>query len=170
MEQLYNKLLLETEPLKEIFIKKTVEWANNNYGRMAKMSYWTQRDWCEYFGLTPQINKNNVYLFPNGFYNTKDSKTHSRMCGEIRRILSKGLDEYVKSEVTKAEQHYENSILKLTDRLLKKGLDIDKIEILTSSVGVNIDTTLTDGNKTVRAYTIVAEGEIQRPHYRYLIK
>jgi len=35
---------------------------------------------------------------------------------------------------------------------------------------VNIETTLTDGEKMVRAYTIIAEGQVQRPHYRYLIK
>jgi hypothetical protein len=35
---------------------------------------------------------------------------------------------------------------------------------------VNIDMTLTDGEKTVKAFTIIAEGQIQRPHYRYLVK
>jgi hypothetical protein len=37
-------------------------------------------------------------------------------------------------------------------------------------VGVNFETTLSDGEKIVRAFTIVASGEIQKPHYRYLIK
>jgi hypothetical protein len=30
--------------------------------------------------------------------------------------------------------------------------------------------TLSDGEKVVKAFTIIAEGTIQRPHYRYLVK
>ena len=72
--------------------------------------------------------------------------------------------------VKAAEQHYENSIQKLAARIEKKGLNTENLSVLTSHVGVNINTTLTDGIKTVRAFTIIAEGPIQRPHYRYLIK
>ena len=71
---------------------------------------------------------------------------------------------------SKAEQHYQASILKLADRIQKKGLVVDEIKVQTAHVGLNINTTLTDGQKTVRAFTIIAEGEIQRPHYRYLVK
>jgi hypothetical protein len=79
-------------------------------------------------------------------------------------------EQYIGKEVKYAEMHYTNSIVKLADRISKKGLNMEVIEIKDASVGVNINTTITDGVKTVRAYTIVAEGEIQRPHYRYLIK
>jgi len=58
----------------------------------------------------------------------------------------------------------------LAARIEKKGLNVEKIKTVTSHIGVNLETTLTDGTKTVRAWTIVASGEIQRPHYRYLIK
>jgi hypothetical protein len=66
--------------------------------------------------------------------------------------------------------HYENSIVKLAYRIEKKGLNLDKITVKTSHIGVNINTWITDGEQTVHAYTIIASGEIQRPHYRYLIK
>ena len=36
--------------------------------------------------------------------------------------------------------------------------------------GINIDTIISDGEKQVKAQTICAWGEIQRPHYRYLVK
>ena len=62
------------------------------------------------------------------------------------------------------------SIEKLAKRIEKKGLNQENIRTITSHVGVNIETTLTDGNKTVRAFTIIAQGTIQKPHYRYLIK
>jgi len=47
---------------------------------------------------------------------------------------------------------------------------LSKLKVQTSHIDVNIDTTLTDGEKTIKAFTILAEGAIQRPHYRYLIK
>lgn len=51
-----------------------------------------------------------------------------------------------------------------------KYLEKTKTVAFRCPLGVNIETTITDGVKKVRAFTIVAEGEIQRPHYRYLIK
>jgi len=78
--------------------------------------------------------------------------------------------EFIDNMVKNAEVHYNQSIQKLAIRIEKKGLNIDKLEVKTAHVGVNIETTLTDGEKTVRAFTIVASGIVQRPHYRYLIK
>ena len=34
----------------------------------------------------------------------------------------------------------------------------------------NMSTIITDGKKVVRAFTIIASGAIQKPHYRYLVK
>ncbi|MFW6219974.1 MAG: hypothetical protein ACOC33_03965 [bacterium] len=79
-------------------------------------------------------------------------------------------EEFIDRTIKSAEKHYENSIAKLADRIEKKELNIDKLKVETSHVGVNIDTVLTDGEKTVRAWTIIASGPIQKPHYRYLIK
>ena len=65
---------------------------------------------------------------------------------------------------------HESSIEKLAYRIEKKELDQSKLKTKTSHIGVNIETVLTDGEKTVRAWTIIASGMIQRPHYRYLVK
>ena len=78
--------------------------------------------------------------------------------------------EFIDKMAIEAERHYEDSIIKLAARILKKELVIDNLKIKTAHIGVNIETTLTDGIKTVRAFTIIASGAIQRPHYRYLIK
>lgn len=66
--------------------------------------------------------------------------------------------------------HYENSILKLAIRVEKYGLNVEKLVVNSSHIGVNLDCTLTDGQKTIKAFTIVASGDVQRPHYRFLIK
>jgi len=80
------------------------------------------------------------------------------------------VDTHIKLLVKAAEKHYDESINKLAYRIEQKGLNIDKIYVQTSHIGVNINTILTDGEKTVKAFTIIASGDIQRPHYRYLIK
>lgn len=82
----------------------------------------------------------------------------------------KNVDDYVAVKLSDAQKHYDQSIEKLAYRIKEKGLNIENLKAKTSHVGVNIETTLTDGEKIVRAYTIIAGGDIQRPHYRYLIK
>jgi hypothetical protein len=58
----------------------------------------------------------------------------------------------------------------LVDRIDKKNLDLNKLSIQSKSIGININMILTDGIKTIKAYTVIAEGCVQRPHYRYLVK
>ena len=65
-----------------------------------------------------------------------------------------------------AEQHYENSVLKLADRISAKGMNVEAIEIKSAYIGVNIEMTFTDGVKTLSAWTIVASGYVQKPHYQ----
>lgn len=77
---------------------------------------------------------------------------------------------YMQKQNDAAEAHYENSIEKLAYRIMKKGLNTNNLKTTTSWIDQNINTTLTDGVKTVRAWTIVASGIVQKPHYRYLIK
>jgi DNA anti-recombination protein RmuC len=81
-----------------------------------------------------------------------------------------GEEKYIQKELKKADQHYETSLKKLTNRIELKNLNIEKMKIVTGYVGVNINMTLSDGEKVVKAFTIIAEGTIQRPHYRYLVK
>ena len=71
--------------------------------------------------------------------------------------------------VGNAISHYEDSIAKLAARIEAKGLNVSNLKVKTSHIGVNIETVLTDGSKTVKAFTIIAEGQVQRPHYRYLV-
>jgi hypothetical protein len=67
-------------------------------------------------------------------------------------------------------KHYLNSIEKLAHRIKSYGLDECKLKLETTYIDQNISTLLTDGNKTIKAFTILAWGQIQKPHYRYLIK
>ena len=175
MKELINILKTETQSLKDQYIQKTKQWAERHFNHVTPRHRWSAIQWCEHFGLTPEVaNKGKGSMefltFPRGFYNTKQSREHSRLRDEAIKLINMGLEKYIEKETIKAEKHYEASIDKLAYRIDKKGLDISKLRTITSHIGANIDTTLTDGQKTVKAFTIIAEGPIQRPHYRYLIK
>ena len=77
---------------------------------------------------------------------------------------------HIEKLIDNANKHYEFSIDKLIERLKKKDLDINNITCTVNHIGVNLDITISDGKKTIYAYTIIAGGNIQKPHYRYLIK
>lgn len=77
---------------------------------------------------------------------------------------------FIANEVKEAKDHYTNSVLKLADRVTKKGLNLDVLTVKSGKVGVNIEVVITDGSKKITAQTIIASGPIQRPHYRYLVR
>lgn len=174
MNKIVDLLKKETVSLKEQYINKTIDWAKKDFDRYMIMSSWNEEKWAKYLDVPTRIANEGSSMefvtFHNGFYNTKKSREYKRMKDTIYNMKRLGLSEYILKAKKQAERHYEDSILKLSERILKKGLDEDNIKLSTSHIGVNIETTITDGNKTVRAFTIIAEGEIQRPHYRYLIK
>jgi hypothetical protein len=174
MKNLINILTKETETLKVQYIVKTKEWARDQFDSIMEKSNWTNLQWCNYFGLTQEIynegRPSEFKSFPKGFYNSKQSREYSNLKDKLRKIIQIGVEEFMLGEEKKAILHYEGSIVKLANRIEKKDLNIDKLIVKTSHIGVNINTTLTDGEKTVNAFTIIASGEIQKPHYRYLVK
>ena len=173
MQKLISLLKSETESLRVQYLEKNKEWALAFYEKCKERSSWFEVEWCRFIGIEPQIknpNTNRAFLgYPKGFHNTKSARELDRYQMEIRRTLSRTIEQHIEKELKYAQMHYESSIEKLADRIQKKGLDQEKITVQTSHIGVNINTTLTDGIKSVRAFTIIAEGEIQRPHYRYLV-
>lgn len=78
---------------------------------------------------------------------------------------------YLEKAEKEAQENYKNAITKLATRLQNKGLNLETIKLESFNLEYNnIDMLLTDGTKTIRAWNIVAEGWIQRPHYRFLVK
>ena len=174
MKTLINLLTTETNDLRIQYFSKTKEWAIKNHTTAKIMVRWNDEEWCNYLGITPE-SKNNyknepVLGFPKGFYNTSRSKDYRNKYNSVQNICGYELHEYITKELKYAQLHYEQSIAKLASRIIKKGLNIENIKVKNNSLGVNINTEITDGVLTVKAWTIIAEGEIQRPHYRYLIK
>lgn len=174
MTELVNILKTETEGLKNQYVQKCKEWASSQFQNIADRKSWREIDWCKFFNLEPRlVNKgtpSEFYTFPQGFFNTKTSVKYDRLRTEAYKVAKMGKEDYILKAEESAINHYENSILKLANRIEKKGLNQSNLKAVTSHIGVNIETTLTDGKKTVKAWTIIASGEVQKPHYRYLIK
>jgi len=154
--KLVQTLKTETNSLKLQFIDFTKEYATNEYNRLASMTFDEVRERWGFFDV-----KWNRYT---------ESKESFRIWNKIVKMEYGGIENYVTNEVKNAEEHYEISIHKLALRIEKKGLNINALKCTTSHVGRNIETTLTDGITKVRAFTIIAEGAIQKPHYSYLVK
>lgn len=153
MTNLVELLKSETETLKVQYLQMTENWAVTNFESMKKSDF--------------------LYLYKGTTYHKNrhgSTKSEDAMFNKVANTLNKGFDAYLTGLIKDANDHYDSSIQKLAFRIESKGLNQELLKVETSHIGVNIETTLTDGNKTVRAFTIIAGGEIQRPHYRYLIK
>ena len=168
-------LLKELEPLRVLYIEKTTEYAHNYFALLKERSQWREVDWCKYFGVEPRManaGTNMEFLsFPSGFYNTRNGRYLDAEKSEIARAMRQGEPDYVSAKVKEAQLHYEQSVTKLAERLVKFGINPNaKLSAKTTFIGANINCFITDGTVTAHAYTIVASGPIQRPHYRYLIQ
>ncbi len=148
MNKLVDTLKSQTASLRTQYLELTKTWAEREFLEL--------RQWAKEYD-------SGTYGFGEA------SKKWARLPHYI--VNSYGtVEQHVEKMLTNAEKHYDASIEKLAYRILLKGLDPESIQLETSHIGVNIETTITDGRNTVRAFTIIAGGYIQKPHYRYLIK
>lgn len=174
MKSLKENLIEATQELKVNFLNQTVIWASAEFERQMKMASWKEVDWCVYFGLVPEkknAGSHNEFLgMPRGFYNTMQSREYYNKCKNAKSIMRAGKEVFVQKAEKNAIEHYNTSIDKLILRLISKGVVEGKAEIKSGWVGTNLELVVTVGEITVKAWTIIAEGEIQRPHYRYLVK
>lgn len=155
---LVKSLTEQTTEFKIEYIKKTEQWALDGFRKMEEMK---ESDVIEERGAVWQGKK----------IHTKASYAY---WNNIKSILAHGSKTYIEKKVQSAQLHYDHSIGKLAHRIIKKGLDFTNISIKTDYARFgkdgSLETIITDGKRTVRAWTILAWGEIKAPHYRYLIR
>lgn len=188
---LLQALTQNTQDLKKEYLEQTKKWADANFDSEIKVLKWNEVQWCKYFRLTPRlandhsnppvvydpklkIEEGKFWSLPIGFYNTRDSRKMDNMKNVARYMERKGKDQYIKDEIRKAELHYKISLDKLVDRLAKKGVTDQNakgdLSIKKARVGINLEMFISVGDITAKAWTIVASGAVQRPHFRYLVK
>jgi len=181
MQNLIETLTANTQDLKNAFIEKTIENAKSTFEYCTKMYNMPLSEKYTMFNvpfemvkrlgseeLTPRMT---MVLYTNFKYPQTPTEyyTYQKKNDKWYTVKSLGLENYIAKELKYAELHYESSIVKLADRLTKKGITSD-FTIQNGRIGQNFEITITSGNIVTRAWTIIAEGPIQRPHYRYLVK
>lgn len=188
MDKIIAKLKEETKELLEMYMEDTRQYVDKKFAFYQKVLNWNTKQWCNYLKLEVQIkdkdykvypserdlieNGTKYYAFPDNFHNTKDAKFYHKLRDEAYVVVNRmGKEKFLERELKDARLHYEGSIKKTALRLIKKGLDKDNFRVTDKELDVNLSMTLIDDSgKKVRCFTIVARGEIQRPHYRYLVK
>jgi len=176
IQSIIDLLKVELEPLRIMYLEKTKEWAKVDFARVSEMASLTEYELHQKYGKelgtegsAGMIRKQRIAKGMHTLYVEYEVRDRWYTSKEV---VKRGLEEYLERARKNAETHYQSSIVKLAGRIDKKKLNIDKMKAITkySKVDVNISTILSDGEKSVRAWTIIASGEIQRPHYRYLVK
>lgn len=168
--ELYN----HTKELKVLYIEETKKYADNKYKHCLERESWTTQQWYDDYKLPYKIlHEGTDRAFPSieKGYSTMTYGLMQQHKSEVRSILDMGLDKYKAKEVKYAEEHYEDSITRLSMRLNEKGITDDSQFTVTSQhIGVNFECYINHEHGLTKAWTIIASGPIQRPHYRYLVK
>ena len=172
---LKDQLLAATEELKVAYLKSVEVQAVRHYEVCLVRKQWKEVDWCRYFNITPRVANEGTgsefLSFPTNFYNTDNARRLRRMQDDVYRTLRLTQEQYVAKQHQLGLDHYHSSIDKLLLRLNKKGITEEtKINIINGSVGINMNLMIEHDGKITRAWTIVAEGEVNITHYRYLVK
>ena len=150
--ELVDLIIMETSEVKLEYIRQVRIWAKSDYERsIQRLNNYTQ-------------NQSDLFKNDRKAYYREQKWYHSHTY--YYRIT---LDHHIQKEVIGAEQHYENAVHTIAQRVIKKDLDLKKIRLSHTKLKQFFDVYITDGEKTLHARTIVASGPVQRPHYRYII-
>lgn len=155
---LIDLLYSKTDRFKEEYLTRTETWANKEYVSILET---TEED----------VLKRKGYPSGDSYRHTKSSYAYWK---KINSIKSMGLKAYIDYNIKLAENKYKSSIAKLAFKVKEKGLNLDKIDVNSDYTKFGMDgsleTIVSDGEMIIRAFTILAHGDINAPHYRYLIK
>jgi hypothetical protein len=161
-------LMSETHALKLQLLDRTELWAKQSFTRIEnnlpsviaeKKAAWTAyNDACA--AKLPTWNLQKAY-----YSLVKKVET-------MNKIVSGGVDKYVVDQLNCADAHYQSSLSKLALRITQKGMDMTNFKLVSGYVGMNLEMMMSDGVKSVKAWTIWAaeDSELVSPHYRYLVK
>lgn len=131
---------------------------------------WSNEQWMEKYGETKRTSgwKDGVY---GPYEYQRMSQRGTNVKNECYSITGMGLEKFTEKEVKFAENHYMGSIGKLATRLNSLGItDDSNFKVESGRVGQNFECYIKHEKGITKAWTIIAEGPIQRPHYRYLVK
>lgn len=181
-ENLIGILRRETESLRVQYLAFMKEWADKEFARMieeiepfqvchhAKEAIYVAVPYNHFDSKYPAKEWEIARRQYSSGESQKARRSLLNRLEKFARLVHAGKDAFIVKMEKLAEDHYEDSILKLAARIQAKELNESALQVKTAHIAQNIETVLTDGVQTVKAFTIIASGEVQKPHYRYLIK
>ena len=160
VEILVEKLTEQLKDFKADYLKRVLEYSAQEHQSIKKkyseMLRWTFNE--------KTMSENEILVSVGEYY--KGKKWIDKNWKEIH------MDEKTFGHVSiyRAEIHFKKSVEKLAFRMIEKGLNPAITNVVVDYVGANLNCVVSDGEKQVKAQTILAGGPVQKPHFRYLIK
>lgn len=151
---LLDKLIEQTADFKAGFMTRTSEWLDLEIPRLIELS----------------IKYTNSQSYVNAEYVSYAKADNLRQLGICMRNHKPAQEQFKQEQLRLASENFDSKLSKLAFRIMKKNLNKSELKIESSYLDPNFACTITDGSKTVTAFTIIASGCVQAPHYRYLIK
>lgn len=147
----------ETKDLFANYLVQLDLYYRNQYENFIK---WTETEIVEVFGTRSIYSGVKIR-----------SKQSERFAEKVRKIKRQGVESYVSDNIINAKANYESATEKLAYTIIKKGINVKNMKATSVSLKVGqLQTIFTDGIQSVKAQTIYACGEVNAPHYRYLVK
>jgi hypothetical protein len=166
LNKLYKGLKRETKTFKKTYLERTKNYIVEHFNHVIDTHKdFDNKKWLEVYGSNVKSGRYSYRVITPQGRKLRQQFTDFIKINETKTEYNR----YVKEEVKKYSNDFDNKLIKLASRLEGKGFNT-KIKVTSEHVGVNFNCWVTDGTNSVQAYTIIAEGPIQRPHYRYLIK
>lgn len=169
-KELIQKLSNAMQELHDKYITSTKNWAKKNHDLAVVKSARTKEEWYEIY----KIETETIVSFGTKYIQPIRNRMYKLMVddrNQTNALASQEFEKFEAKEIKDAERHFSESIEKLAMRITEKNLNTNQMTITHGYVrGNGIDTVITDGTNVVKANTIIAEGPINRPHYRYLVK
>jgi hypothetical protein len=159
-----------TQELKTAYFEATDKYASKSFEDLKRRLARPSEDWYTEYKVKTSIKKDCMGKDYTSFEHNRNYYKMKAAYDRLRKQVIKGYEAYHKKLMEQAHDHYEDSLVKLAHRIKAKGLNEDTLTVHGGRMGQNIETIISDGTKSVRAFTIHAGGDIQRPHYRYLVK
>jgi hypothetical protein len=186
IETIVAKLTTETAQFRVDFMHQIAEWSITEKQRIDSLVNWykttpivrPKRKSEQFTYCIGGITRTST-TFVNDFSNMTEQEKADFLKHESMEkwmwstgysVSQMSQQDFSKKELKKAEKWFDDSIVKLATKINGKGLNLDALQMSSTYVERNLCTTITDGVKKVKAQTIFACGEINRPHFRYLVK
>lgn len=183
MKTIEQQLTKEFATFKVEYLKRVEDWTieTQKYFQGIQNEY-NQLQYCK----NPKRVSKREFSSIFGYY-TSTTKDFSEMSEEEVEIWNRketclsilrdckipfgwATEKLVQAQVEAASNWFDGSIVKLAVKIENKGINSNEMTISSSYIDRNLCTIISDGDKKVKAQTIFANGEIKRPHFRYLIK